>query len=70
MLRDASHIVALLVVLFLVLAALAWWRIYRRPAEKPPTEKDSKRANSAAMFIVIAFALSVIAAGIAVFGWF
>jgi hypothetical protein len=70
MMRDASHIVALAGVLFLVVAALAWWRIYLKPAEKPPTERDSRRANLAAMFIVIAFALSVIAAAFAVFGWF
>jgi uncharacterized iron-regulated membrane protein len=68
--REVSYLVALGGVLFLVVAALAWWRIYLKPAQKPPTEKDSKRANSAAMFIVIAFGLSALAAVIATFRWF
>lgn len=68
--RDASYIVALLGVIFLVVAGLAWWRIVRSPAETPPTAKDSKRASFAAMVIVIAFLLSAVAAAIALLGIF
>lgn len=68
--RDASYIVALLGVIFLVVAGVAWLRIVRSPAETPPTAKDSKRASFAAMVIVIAFLLSAVAAAIAFLGIF
>jgi hypothetical protein len=70
MLRDTSYIVAIIGALFLVVAGVAWWRIARKPDEDPPTEKNIKRGGSAAMIIVIAFLLSAVAAGFAVFGWF
>lgn len=68
--RDLSYLVALSGIVFLLVAAVAWWRIFLNPAEKPPTERDAKRAGSAAMYIVIAFLLSVVAAGLALFRWF
>ena len=68
--RDASYIVAVFGVIFLVVAGVAWWRIVRSPAEIPPTAKDSKRASFAAMVIVIAFLLSAVAAVLALLGVF
>lgn len=68
--RDASYIVALFGVIFLVVAGIAWWRIARSPAGIPPTVKDSKRASFAAMVIVVAFLLSALAAAIALLGIF
>lgn len=67
--RDTSYIVAIIGALFLAVAGVAWLRIVRKPDEKPPTEKNIKRGSSAAMVIVIAFVLSAVAAGFAVFGW-
>ena len=68
--RDFSYLVALFGILFLAVAGVAWWRIVRKPDAKPPTEKDTRRANSAAMVIVIAFLLSAVAAVVAIVGWF
>lgn len=68
--RDASYIVALFGVLFLIVAAVAGFRILRKPDQTPPTEQDAKRASSAAMVIVIAFLLSAVAAAFALFGLF
>lgn len=68
--RDVSYIVALFGISFLVVAVVARWRIFRKPDEEPPTEKDSRRANSAAIVIAIAFLLSLAAAIIAILGWF
>lgn len=67
--RDASYIVALFGILFLVVAAFGWWRIVLKPDHVPPTENGSKRANSAAMVIVMAFLLSAAAATVAIVGW-
>lgn len=68
--RDTSYIVGIIGALFLTVAALAWWRIARKPDREPPTEKNIKRGNSAAMVIVVAFLLSALAAVVAVLGWF
>lgn len=68
--RDASYIVALVGVLFLAAAAVAGLRILRKPDQKPPTEKDSRRTSSAATIIVIAFLLCAVAAGLALLGLF
>jgi cytochrome bd-type quinol oxidase subunit 1 len=68
--RDTSYVVGLFAVLFLVVAAVAGYRILRTPDQKPPTEQDAKRASSAAMVIVIAFLLSAVAAGFALLGLF
>ena len=68
--RDTSDIVGIIGALFLAVAALAWRRIARKPDRAPPTEKNIKRGNSAAMVIVVAFLLSALAAVLAVIGWF
>jgi len=68
--RDISYVVALFGVLFLSVATVGWWRTVRKPDEKPPTESDSKRPNSAARVIAIAFFLSAAAAVFAIVGWF
>lgn len=67
--RDISYLFAIFGMLFLAVAALAWWRIIRKPDETPPTEQNFKRSDSAAMVIVIAFLLSAVAAIAAVVGW-
>ena len=52
------------------MAGIAWWKIARKPDEQPPTRDNLRRGNSAAKAIVIAFALSAVAAVVAIFGWF
>ena len=66
---NFSYILAIFGILFLAVAVLAWWRIVRKPDANPPSEKDAKRSNSAAMVIVIAFLLSAVAAVVAIIGW-
>ncbi len=68
--RDVSHVVAIIGALFLAVAGFAWWRIVQEPNQEPPTEKNIKRGNSAAMVIVVAFLLSALAAVVAIVGWF
>ena len=68
--RDFSFFLAIFAVLFLAVAAIAWFRIIRKPDQDPPTKKDIKRGGSAAMVIVIAFVLSAFAAAVAIVGWF
>jgi hypothetical protein len=68
--RDTSYIVGIIGALFLTVAALAWWRIARKPDQEPPTEKNIERGNSAAVVIVVAFLLSASAAAVAIIGWF
>jgi hypothetical protein len=67
--RDTSFLIAVFAVLVLGVAALAWFRIIRKPDQDPPTKKDDRRAGSAAMLIVVAFGLSAVAAFLAVVGW-
>lgn len=67
--RDISFILAIFAILFLLVAALAWFRIIRKPDQEPPTKQDVKRGGSAAMVIVIAFLLSLVAAVVAIVGW-
>ncbi|HXH53288.1 MAG TPA: hypothetical protein VNH53_07660 [Sphingomicrobium sp.] len=68
--RDVSYVVAIFGALFLVIAAVALWRIARKPDERPPTAKDNRRSSSAALVVVVAFLLSAIAAIVAILGWF
>ena len=71
--RELSYIVALLAGVFLLAAALSWWRVVSEP-EQDATEGrlgiDSRRVKSAAKTTAIAFALSGGAAITAVVGWF
>jgi len=66
---NISYFVAFFGVLFLLVALLAWSRILRKPDSIPPTKKNDRRAESAAMVIVIAFVLSAIAAIFGVIGF-
>ena len=68
--RNVSYLVALIGGLFLVAAAVAGWRILRKPDEEPPTEKNKRRANFAGILIGVALLLSAVAAIVAVLGWF
>jgi hypothetical protein len=69
--RDASFIVAIFGALFLLCAAGVWWKVVRKPGDRTPDRAgvDSPRAKSAAMAVVIAFALSGLAAVLAIIGW-
>lgn len=68
--REVSYVVALFGVLFLALAVAAWWRILHKPDQEPPTEKNARRSDSAAMIVVIAFGLCAVAALVAIAGMF
>jgi hypothetical protein len=68
--RNISYLIAISGILFLVVAAVAWRRIVREPAEEPPTKKDNKRSNIAARLVLVALVLSAVAAVVAVLGWF
>jgi|KBSMisStandDraft_5_1062788.scaffolds.fasta_scaffold140391_2 uncharacterized membrane protein len=65
--HNASYIIALLGALLLAFAGVARWRIARKPDQVPPTTKDNKRSNLAAMVIFAAAIISVIAAIVALF---
>lgn len=67
--RDVSFFLAVFAVLFLIVAGVAWFRIIRKPDQKPPTATDLKRGGSAAMVLVIAFGLSAVAAVVAIVSW-
>ncbi|HEX2802492.1 MAG TPA: hypothetical protein VHN55_00695 [Sphingomicrobium sp.] len=67
--RDTSFLLALCGMVFLAVAALAWFRIIRKPDEQPPTKKDDRRSELAAKVVVVAFGLSAVAAVIAIAGW-
>ena len=67
--RDTSFVIAVLALLFLGLAGLAWFQIIRKPDQQPPTSKDDRRGSRAAMVIFVGFGLSLLAAVIAVIGW-
>jgi uncharacterized membrane protein YfcA len=66
---SISYFLALFGVLFLIVALLAWSRILRKPDASPPTRENDRRAESAAMVIVIAFLLSAVAAVVGVIGF-
>ncbi len=66
---SISYFVAFFGALFLLVAVLAWSRFLRKPAANPPTKKNDRRSESAAMVIVIAFVLSAIAAVVGVIGF-
>lgn len=67
--RYTSFVLSLFAALFLVAAAIAWFRIIRKPDRVPPTRKNVTRGNRAAMAIIFAFGLSVVAAVVAIIGW-
>lgn len=67
--RDTSLVLSLFAGLFLIVAGVAWFRIIRKPDRVPPTKKNVKRGNLAAMVIVVAFGISLVAALVAIVGW-
>ena len=70
--RELSYIVALLGGLVLLVAAAAWWRVVREPEQESTEGRvglDSNRVKAAARMTAAAFALSGIAAILAVVGW-
>lgn len=71
--RDLSYVLALLAGVFLLAAAISWWRIVREPEQEATEGRigiDSRRVKSAAKTTAIAFGLSGLAAITAVVGWF
>ncbi len=71
--RDMSHVVALFGGIFLLAAAVAWWRVVREPEQEAITGRigiHSKRVKAAARTTAIAFALSGVAAILALVDWF
>ena len=67
--RETSFVLSLFAGLFLVAAGIAWFKIIRKPDRVPPTRKNLRRGDRAAMIIVIAFGFSVVAAVVAIVGW-
>lgn len=71
--RELSYIVALLGGLVLLAAAAAWWKVVSEPETESKEGRDgldSKRVKAAARITAAAFALSGIAAIVAVVDWF
>ena len=71
--REASYVVAFFSALVLLAAAIAWWKVVSETEEEPTAGRvgvHSKRVKAAARATAIAFALSGIAAILAVVDWF
>ena len=71
--REASYVVAFFSALVLLAAAAAWWKVVSETEEEPTAGRvgvHSKRVKAAARATAIAFALSGIAAILAVVDWF
>ena len=71
--REASYVIAFFGGLVLLAAAWAWWKVVSEPEEEPTEGRvgvHSKRVKGAARATAIAFALSGIAAILAVVDWF
>ena len=70
--REISYILALLAGVFLIAAAISWWRVVREPEQEATEGRvgiDSRRVKSAGKTTAIAFALSGLAAIVAVVSW-
>lgn len=70
--QEVSYIVALIGTLALLGSGAAWWNVLRRPQLQPVVgrlEQETRRANSAAIALVVAFGLSLVAAILAIFAW-
>ena len=70
--RVLSSLVALCGALFLIAAAVAWWKVVNEPEQEPTAGRvgvDSKRVKAAARITAVAFVLSGLAAIIAILDW-
>jgi hypothetical protein len=70
--RALSNIVALCGALFLIAAAVAWWKVVTEPEHEPTAGRvgvDSRRVKAAARITAAAFLFSGLAAIIAVLDW-
>ena len=71
--REASYVIAFFSALVLLAAAVSWWKVVSEPEPEPTAGRvgvHSKRVKDAARATAIAFALSGIAAIVAVVDWF
>ena len=71
--RELSYVIAFFGAISLLAAAAAWWKVVSETEEEPTAgrvEIHSQRVKSAARATAIAFALSGIAAIVAVVSWF
>jgi hypothetical protein len=71
--RELSYGLAFIAALFLLWAALAWWRIISEPEQEATegrVEFDSLRVRAAARATALALGMSGLAAVVAVLGWF
>ncbi len=71
--REASYAIAFFGGLLLLAAASAWWKVVSETEEEPTEGRvgvHSKRVKDAARLTAIAFALSGLAAILAVVDWF
>ena len=70
--RVISSLVALCGALFLIAAAVAWWKVVNEPEQEPTAGRvvvDSKRVKAAARITAVAFVLSGVAAILALLDW-
>jgi hypothetical protein len=71
--RDASYIVALFGVVILLAAIGFGWKLVRAPRVRSSSAavgRDDRRTNAAGIALAIALGLSVVAATLAILGWF
>ena len=70
--RELIYIVELFGALFLLAASAAWWKVVSETEEESAVGRPghSQRVKSAARATAIAFALSGVAAIVAVVDWF
>jgi hypothetical protein len=70
--REVSYVVGLVGGLFLIAAAVVWWRVYTEAAEAKARAAgiDTDLLRSAAMLTSVALGVSGLAAVLAVTSWF
>jgi hypothetical protein len=73
MMREISYVIAFFGAISLLAAAAGWWKVVSETEEEPTAGRvgiHSQRVKSAAKLTAIAFALSGLAALVAVVGFF